>query len=566
MKKQIIAAMCCLVFVFGTIGCKSTTKNESKDSVTTNTNADLEKFMNLEGLPIAKAGQNVTLKVFVGTNANALNPKDMRWTKQVEEATGIKIEWVWYSESAAGEKARLMLLGAEELPDIFMNTLNRYEIVQYMNQGIFRPVGDLIEKWMPNLAKVFNLRPQYKSASVAPDGNIYGFPYIEEMYGLGESPGPIYIYKPWLDALKLKMPTTLDEYRHFLELVKTTDLNENGLHDEIPLTFQVGGYDSYEGYHQIISCFGINDMYNHLSVVNSKVVNTTTLNEFKLGIDYVNKMYKDGLIDSESFMPTMSGDPRARVLSKINNKDVIVASAQLFDPMGEVTVSTERRNNYVALPRLTGPNGGKQGIHYNQNEMTSATRCVITAKCKYPELAARWIDYFYNPEQSVYLNWGTEGYVYKKDTAGLLKWDVDQNGEPNLKEGYESMNEMRWASTPVYGGLAILTDYYDKVVEFPLDAALILKGQKDAGLDEYLKEREYLPPVWLLTNEIETLTQYETYVNNLVNSNVTKWLMEGGVNEDWDKYQSQLKEAGLDNVIKVYQDAYDRYQVATKTK
>lgn len=564
MKRKMIAALCCFVLLTSAIGCKGPAATGTTGKYIVNSNEVLEKVMNLKDLPIAKEGANVTLKVFVGTNANAINPAEMRWTKQVEKETGIKIEWVWYSESAAGEKARLMLMGAEELPDIFMNTLNRYEIVQYMGQDIFRPVDDLMEKWMPNLSKVYSLRPQYKAASVAPDGKTYGFPYIEEMYGLGESPGPIYVYKPWLDALKLDMPKTLDEYRHFLELVKTTDLNDNGIHDEIPLTFQVGGYDSYEGYHQIISCFGINDMYNHLTVKNGKVVNTTTLNEFKLGIDYVNKMYKDGLIDADSFMPTMSGDPRARVLSKLNNKEVIVASAQMFDPMGEVTISTERRNNYVALPRMTGPNGGKQGIHYNQNEMTSATRCVITTACKYPELAARWIDYFYNPEQSVYLNWGTEGYVYKKDAKGVLRWDVDANGEPNLKEGYESMNEMRWASTPVFGGLAILTDYYDKVVEFPLDAALILKGQRAAGLDEYLKDREYLPPVWLLADEIEKLTQSETYVNNLVNSNVTKWLMEGGVDKDWDNYQKQLKEAGLEDVLKIYQAAYDRYQKTAK--
>ena len=127
------------------------------------------------------------------------------------------------------------------------------------------------------------------------------------------------------------------------------------------------------------------------------------------------------------------------------------------------------------------------------------------------------------------------------------------------------MNEMRWASTPVYGGLAILKDYYDKVVEFPLDAKLILQGQRTAGLDEYLAEREYLPEIWKTAEEIETLSQYETYVNNIVNTYVSKWMVKGGVNEDWDAYQEELKAAQIDTVLGVYQSAYDRY-LSNQTK
>lgn len=562
MKKRVCAVLVTVALVIGGLsGCK---KPSTSGGIITNDKAQLEKIMNLEGLPIAKQPGAITLKVFVGTHPNAIDPKEMRWTKQMEEATGVKIEWIWYSESAAGEKVRLMLKSGSDLPDIFLNSINRYEVVEYSRENVFRPVDDLIDNWMPNLRAVFEKRPEYRKASIAPDGKTYGFPYIEEMNGLSLSPGPIYIYKPWLDKLKLQMPKTLDQFRTYLEKVRDNDMNENGQDDEIPFTFQVGGWDSYEGYHQIISCFGINDMYNHLTVKDGKVVNTTTLPEFKQGIDYVNKMYKDKLIDEDAFMPALSGDPRSRIIGKLNDKTVTIGAVQLFDLMGEIPSSDQRRSEYVALPRLTGPNGGKQGIRYNDSEMKSVTRGVITSKCKYPEAAARWIDYCYDPEQSVYLNWGTEGYVYKKDAKGVLRWDVDEDGQPKLKEGYESMAEMRWVSTPVSGALAILTDYYDKVVEYPLDAQMIIKGQKEAGLEEILKDREYLPPLWMTSEEIEKLSQLETYVNNLVNASVTKWLMEGGVNEDWDAYQKSLKDARIDEVMAVYQTAYERYKTNIK--
>lgn len=557
MKKlvSLLLALSCLLTL---VACGGS-GGKSSGEIITNSKETLSEFMNLEGLPIIKDGSEGVLRIFVALNANASDPNDMYWTEYVENKTGIDIEWTYCSEAIAAEKLRLMFAGGDNLPDIIMNSVNKKEIVQYMNEDLFRPLDDLIDDYMPNLAALYEKRPEYKENSIAPDGHIYGVPYIEEMYGLGMSPGPIYVYKPWLDALGLDMPTTLDEFRSFLEQVRDNDLNGNGKDDEIPFTFQYGGYDSYEGYHWIVSCFGVNDNYAHISVKDGKVINTATQDGFREAMDYLYNMYADGLIDADSFSAVMSGDPRARVLAKINNDEPIVAAVQLFDVLGEITVSEERRSEYVALPRLTGPNGDKSGIHYNQTEMTSATRCVITTACKYPELAARFIDFCLAPEESVLLNWGTLDYVYVKDADGVLRWDMTADGKPALKEGYDSVNEMRWASTPVYGGLAILNDYYDTVVEFPQDAALVLAGQRAAGSEEYLAELEFIPDLWFTTEEMDTLAQNEIYVNNIVNSYVATWLQNGGVNEQWDQFLSELDAANIDSVLGVYQSAFDRY-------
>ena len=559
MKKTLVCLLLVLCMVLPLAACSD---GNGGGELISNSPEVLQEFMNLEGLPIVKEGKQATLRIFVALNANATDPNDMRWTKYVEELTGINIEWEFYSEAVAGEKLRLMLAGGGDLPDIIMNCVNKKEVVQYMNDGLFRPIDDLIENYMPNLRTIYEKRPQYKTASIAPDGKIYGVPYIEEMYGLGDTPGPIYVYKPWLDQLGLDVPTTLDEYRHFLELVRDTDLNGNGEKDEIPFTFQYGGYDSYEGYHWIVSCFGVNDNYAHLTVKDGKVINSATQEGFRDAMEYIHQMYQDGLIDPDSFSAVMSGDPRARVLAKINSEEPTVASVQMFDPMGEITVSEERRSEYVALPRLTGPNGDKSGIHYNQTSPT--TRCIITTSCKYPELAARFIDFCMDPEQSVYLNWGTLDYVYVKDDNGVLRWDMTDSGKPALKEGYESINEMRWASTPVMGGLVILEDYYETVVEFPLDAELILKGQRQAGSQEYLEELEYLPDLWYTVEEMEILAQNETYVNNIVNSYVATWMQKGGAAAQWDQFLQELKAANIDAVLGAYQSAYDRYMEQNK--
>jgi putative aldouronate transport system substrate-binding protein len=39
-----------------------------------------------------------------------------------------------------------------------------------------------------------------------------------------------------------------------------------------------------------------------------------------------------------------------------------------------------------------------------------------------------------------------------------------------------------------------------------------------------------------------------------------KWIVSGGVDQEWDSYIAQLKSIGLDKMVKIYQDAYDRYK------
>ena len=42
--------------------------------------------------------------------------------------------------------------------------------------------------------------------------------------------------------------------------------------------------------------------------------------------------------------------------------------------------------------------------------------------------------------------------------------------------------------------------------------------------------------------------------------NIAKWIVSGGIDQEWDGYVSQLKNVGVDKMIEVYQQAYDRYK------
>ena len=140
MKKKFAVIILVLSVLLSLVACGPT---GGEGGYITNDPETLSQFMNLEGLPIVKEGQKAKLRIFVALNANAEDPDDMRWTKYVEEKTGIDIEWEFCSESIASEKIRLMLAGGEDMPDIIMNSINKKEVVQYMDEGLFRSFSQI---------------------------------------------------------------------------------------------------------------------------------------------------------------------------------------------------------------------------------------------------------------------------------------------------------------------------------------------------------------------------------------------------------------------------------------
>ena len=207
----------------------------------------LEDYITESGLPIVTDASKLEEMdiLWVASPLCQLEPQEIAWIKQNEAETGMKFNWQKINSEGATEKMPV-ILSADELPDIIWNGISKDMFVQLMDQDIFMPVEDLIENHMPNLKKILDENPQYKEMMYAPDGHIYGFPYIEEMDGLVLTPGPMVIYKPWLDKLGLEMPTTIDEFHEVLLAFKNAgDLNENGINDEIPYALSFNSKETF---------------------------------------------------------------------------------------------------------------------------------------------------------------------------------------------------------------------------------------------------------------------------------------------------------------------------------
>ncbi len=247
--------------------------------------------------------KDVTLKFM--TTSSALAPKDPNdklILKRLEKETGVHIDWTNY-QSDFGEKRNLDI-SSGDLPDAIHNDgASDTELMSWAKQGVIVPVEDLIKKYMPNLQKVLEEKPEYKSMITAPDGHIYSFPWIEELGQGKESIHSVndmaWINKKWLDKLGLEMPKTTEELKVVLEAFKTKDPNGNGKADEIPMSFI--NQPENEDMKLLFGAFGEGDNDDHIVVSNDNKVDFTADNDsFKEGVKYIRSLQEKGLIDKVS--------------------------------------------------------------------------------------------------------------------------------------------------------------------------------------------------------------------------------------------------------------------------
>lgn len=125
--------------------------------------------------------EKVTLKFMTASSPLApADPNDKLIFQRLEKETGVHIDWTNY-QSDFGEKRNLDIASGD-LPDAIHNDgASDVELMNWAKQGVIVPVEDLIDEHMPNLKKILDENPEYRSMITAPDGHIYSFPWIEEL-------------------------------------------------------------------------------------------------------------------------------------------------------------------------------------------------------------------------------------------------------------------------------------------------------------------------------------------------------------------------------------------------
>ena len=495
------------------------------------------------------------------TNAPARTEQDPNKRiifQRLEEQTNVHIDWTCFVSDQFADKKNLALAQFGALPDgLFVAGMGDYDLLRYAKQGIIIPLENLIDKYMPNLQAVFEKYPEYRVMCTAPDGHIYAFPWIEQ---LGEGKEAIqaignipYINKKWLDFLNLEIPTTTAELEEVLiafrdhadEIEPEFDITG----DVIPMSFIINNGDQDPAF--LINGFGegYGDTGDHFAVTDEgEVIYTAVQEGYKEGSAWLHHLVEEGLVDPEAFTQDWS----TYVAKGKNHRYGLCFTWDI--------ANIDNYEDYVMLPALAGPEGLVNITRQNGSETSGFERgrCVLTSNCRDTALAAAWIDQMYAPLQSAQNNWGTYG---EEGAANIFEMSVNDAGEPMLRHldlGDNSPVEVR-ENQSVNGPLAVLNDYYGVYVTLPDDAKWRLDNMHATYLED-MHSKYVFPNVFMSLEDTNRVSQLDTDIKRYAEQMKASWILNGGIEEEWDEYLERMESYGLSEYLEIKQKYFDAYQ------
>ena len=483
-------------------------------------------------------------------------PNNRTIFKRLEDDTNVHVEWTAISSDQWGDKISLNMANVNTLTDFVFNAgFSDSDLLRYADQGVIIPVEDYIDEYMPNLSAVFEKYPEYRTMCEDENGHIWALPWIEQ---LGSEKTAIqtvgnnmtFINQKWLDFLGLETPTTVDEFEqvllafqeHSSELQK--EFNIDG--DIIPMSCIVNDQDP----NLLINGFGDGigdvDMGQHIAVNDDgKVVCTATTDGFRDGVEWLHKLYSEGLIDPECFTQDWS----TYVAKGKSHRYGVCFSWDV--------ANIDNIQDYVPLAALKADTVSVTPQNGSFTSGFDRGRCVVTSVCSNPALVCAWLDQMYDPFQSPQNNWGTYG---EDDDFDIFELSENADGEPMLKHaalGDASPVEVREAEC-VGGPLAILDEYYDVYVTCPDDAQYRLDWIKDYYTDDMHCKYVY-PKVFMSADDTEQLSTIQTDLVSYLNSSKAEFIRDGITDATWQSYLDQVDSYGLDQYLEIYQKYFDDF-------
>ena len=81
--------------------------------------------------------------------------------------------------------------------------------------------------------------------------------------------------------------------------------------------------------------------------------------------------------------------------------------------------------------------------------------------------------------------------------------------------------------------------------------------------ETYLKDmnsKYVYPNVFMSIEDTNKVSQYDTDIKKYVQQKKADWILNGGVEEEWEEYLTKLEEYGLSDYLEIKQRYFDDYQ------
>lgn len=543
-RKKTIAILLASLLVISSIltGCGGTKKTDGGDK-------DASKKETTEKMKLHVFGPAKTSK-YIKFDERDKYPVWKEVQKMIDEAN-LDIEYELVPAEQYDVVIKTKMASGSGLPDIVnISALDNTTALNLAKQGTILELNSLIDKYdNGNIKKMYNETfPFAKKLTTSADGKMYWFSNLHKKTYKGTEPAPValtmLIRKDWLDKLNLPVPTTAEEYLQTLKKMKENDANGNGTKDEVLY------YDPSMFNGAIAQWFGLGTDITSVDVDNNKVVSPWYQPGIKDYFAYLQRLVKEGILDTSLVGSTWE----QRQQKVIENKISSLHEYNLADYL-EPTIKGAEKPEYIPLMPLKAKDGIEPAAQLEPPFLVWL-KYAVTKDCKNPEAAIKFFDIIYSEKYANLGFWGIEGETYKKNEDGANVFINNGSEEEQAASGKVTGNQL-------FGDTVFPRIQFSNL-EYELDPNRVSKARSDHEL-KIMGYKPYFPSMntnFLAIPSEEQLEEKTKILNNLTTYSTelaTKLALGQKSLNDWDQYMAELKKLGLDRLIEIDQQLFDRY-------
>lgn len=542
--KKILAIILALATVLGLCACGTGSGSSSGDDKT--------------------ADGKVKLSIGLPSNALVLDHDKNALTNWVEKECNVELSFVEYPGGTdVATQITTTVSARKDLPDILFGvSLNDGTITRYGKDGYLLDLTKYFEDkegasktfWTRMENELTEIEREYVLRTIQdPEtGGIYFVPCVETSL-IDKMESQVWINQKWLDKLNKKAPTNTQELLDVLRAFKTEDPNGNGIPDEIPLF----GTNTSLGSNIISWICNMFTYYNTDRPYNvgkdGKLYPVFTSDEYREALKFASQLYKEGLLTSMVWTASQAE------MKQIVTSSTGTAMAGIF--LSHLTTGTARDSEvlyeYVPL---------KPFWNVIRRDIGCSKTTFITDSCDNPDKAFEVLMKLWSWDGSMRIRYGEKGVNWDDPDPGA-KSDLGMDATYKIiSDPLTQQNTAKWAQISctlnlyAEGETAQISENateWDSVKSKMHAESYRLFAEREAAQDN----SQRCPTLIRSAEEEDRISSFNTNVGDRRNKAMTEFITgDLDINSDteWNAYLKDIEDMGVNNILDVYQKAYDR--------
>lgn len=528
--KKIIALLLAVLMIMSLVACGDSTTPEKKQNEPTETTTPSTPDSSDTKGPTTNAERypldtDTVLRVLISEDGLGDTDASALWT----EVTGVEIEnLTWNNEQM------MTSLASNDIPDAIIMpwTFPKDTVYEYGRAGKFLDFSQYLDK-MPNVSAVFEKYPEAIDICTYPDGAVYSLPQVN--WNTAYQSNVIYLNVNMMHELGWEnAPTTTDE---FIQLLKEAQ-DKYGATDPDFVAFHPYNktYMRWNVTNSVSAAFfpSFGDLIETGLTLDqdNKVTLGAATEQYKHYLEFMHEIWTSGTFETEVYtLETAAGK-------------AAIQEGHCIASIGTYAPEADSDGSIIVMAPLTSEYQSTQ-----QWQRVSTVRyrgCVASASCSDLDTLLAYIDSFYAPLEDPL---DDEGTVYGKCFSnGRLgtHWTIDEATQTWTKiEGTTFTNyyDQLYGGEFLYTPAGSLHVKGEGVLKNCLPYAVQVSGLDSLTLEEDAQD-EYVD-IW---------TDMESYISEMHGKFISG---EEDIASGWDSYMKNLEKMGLNNLLTIYQNAYD---------